>query len=156
MSFLVNCTFRGCPHVFSTDEPGGIHRGAWLRTRQNHSGLVKSPRSGVTLCFQSVSAASAAAKTFLSHIKTFWAKPLIFGTRNIWVWGNVLDDLSMTLTQGHGCGIHKQKFACLRDKVRNTHGITTQRSSFVALVMVITWLDFGKILLKTVILANFL
>ena len=26
-------------------------------------------------------------------------------TKNIWVWGNVLDDLSMTLTQGHGCGI---------------------------------------------------
>ena len=71
--------------------------------------LIKSPRSGVTLCFQSVSAtsaASAAAKTFPSHIKTVWAKPLIFGTKNIWVWGIVLDDLSMTLTQGHGCGIH--------------------------------------------------
>ena len=26
--------------------------------------------------------------------------------RIIWVWGNVLDDLSMTLTQGHGCGIN--------------------------------------------------
>ena len=66
--------------------------------------LIKSPRSGVTLCFQSVSATSAAAKTFPSHIKTIWAKPLIFGTKNIWVWGIVLDDLSMTLTQGHGCG----------------------------------------------------
>ena len=68
--------------------------------------LIKSPRSGVTLCFQSVSATSAAAKTFPSHIKTVWAKPLIFGTKNIWVWGIVLDDLSMTLTQGHGCDIH--------------------------------------------------
>ena len=73
--------------------------------------FIKSPRSGVTLCFQSVSAASAsaasaAAKTFPSHVKTVWAKPLIFGTKNIWVWGIVLDDLSMTLTQGHGCGIH--------------------------------------------------
>ena len=68
--------------------------------------LIKSPRSGVTLCFQSVSATSAAAKTFPSHIKTVWAKPLVFGTKNIWVWGIVLDDLSMTLTQGHGCGIH--------------------------------------------------
>ena len=34
--------------------------------------LIKSPRSGVTLCFQSVSATSAAAKTFPSHIKTVW------------------------------------------------------------------------------------
>ena len=66
--------------------------------------LIKSPRSGV--CFQSVSAASAAAKTFPSHVKTISAKPSIFGTKNIWVWGNILDDLSMTLTKGHGCGIH--------------------------------------------------
>ena len=80
----------------------------------NINSFIKSPRSGVTLCFQSVSAASAsaasaasaAAKTFPSHVKTVWAKPLIFGTKNIWVWGIVLDDLSMTLTQGHGCGIH--------------------------------------------------
>ena len=55
--------------------------------------LFKSPRSGVTLCFQFVSAssASAAAKIYPSHVKTVWAKPLIFGTKNIWVWGNVLD-----------------------------------------------------------------
>ena len=39
--------------------------------------LIKSPRSGVTLCFQFVSAASAsaAAKTFASHVKTVSAKP---------------------------------------------------------------------------------
>ena len=62
---------------------------------------IQSPQSGVTLCFQFVSAASAsaAAKTFPSHVKAVWAKPLIFGTKNIWVWGNVLDDLSMTLTK---------------------------------------------------------
>ena len=100
--------------------------------------IFKSPRSGLTLCFLSVSAASvsaasiasAAAKTFPSHVKTVWAKPLIFGTKNKWVWGNVLDDLSMTLTQGHGCGIHSQKFACLRDKVRTTHRITTKFRMF--------------------------
>ena len=40
--------------------------------------------------------------------------------------------------------------------MRTTHQITTKRSSFVALVMVITWLDFRDILLKTVILANLL
>ena len=79
---------------------------------------------------------------------------IVFGTKNIWVWGNVLDDLSMTLTQGHGCGVDQQKFACLHDKVRTTHRITTKHGSCVALVMVIIWLDFD--LLKTVILANFL
>ena len=83
-----------------------------------------------------------------SLITTVWAKPLIFGTKNIWVWGNVLDDLSMTLTQGQGCGVDYQKFACLRDKMRITHRITTKRGSFAALVMFITWLDFGEILLN--------
>ena len=58
----------------------------------------------------------------------------------------------MTLNQGHGCGIHYHKFACLRDKVRATHRITTKRGSFVAPVMVFTWLDFEE----TVILSNFL
>ena len=37
--------------------------------------LAKSPQSGVTLCFQLVSAASAAATTFASHVKTVRAKP---------------------------------------------------------------------------------
>ena len=37
--------------------------------------LIKSPQSGVTLCFQFVSAAAATAITFASHIKTVWAKP---------------------------------------------------------------------------------
>ena len=38
--------------------------------------IIKSPRSGVTLCFQFVSAASAtatAATAFASYAKTFWA-----------------------------------------------------------------------------------
>ena len=61
----------------------------------------------------------------------------------------------MTLTQGHGCGVDLQKFACLHDKVRITHPITTKSSSFIALVMVITWLDLEKFLSKIVILANF-
>ena len=39
-------------------------------------------------------------------------------------------------------------------KVRTTHPITTKNGSFIALVMVITWWDFGEVLLKTVILAN--
>ena len=44
----------------------------------------------------------------------------------------------MMFTQGHGCGIDYQKFACLRDKVRTTHRITTKHGSFIAVVMVIT------------------
>ena len=120
---------------------------------QYHCVIIKSPQSGVTLCFQFV---SAAATTFASHVKTVSAKPYIFGTKNLWVWGNVLNDLSMTLTQGHGCGIDNQNCACLRDKVRTTHRITTKHGSIIALVMVITWLDFGEVLLETVILANFL
>ena len=62
----------------------------------------------------------------------------------------------MTLTQGHGCDIDKQKFACLHDKVRTTHPITTQLGSYISLVMFITWLDFGEILLEKLFLANFL
>ena len=62
----------------------------------------------------------------------------------------------MTLTQGHGCDIDYQIFACLRDKVRTTRWITTKHGSFIALVMVINWLDFGEVLFDTFILANFL
>ena len=51
--------------------------------------------------------------------------------------------LIMTLTQGHSCGIDQQKFACLHDKVRTTLLITTKLGSFISLVMLITWLDFG-------------
>ena len=80
----------------------------------HYPSLINSTLSGVILCFQFVSAASTAsasatAKTFPSHIKTVSAKPLIFGTKNILVWGNVLYDLSMTFTQGlhdlHSCGV---------------------------------------------------
>ena len=62
----------------------------------------------------------------------------------------------MTLTQGHGCDIDKQKFACLQDKVRITQPITTKLGSYIPLVMFITWLDFGGILLEILILPNFL
>ena len=69
---------------------------------------------------------------------------------------NVLDDLSMTLTQGHGSGIDYQKLAYQHDKVTATYKITTTYNSFIDLVMVITWLDFGAVLSTTLILANFL
>ena len=54
----------------------------------------------------------------------------------------------MTLTQGHGCDIDKQNFACLQNKVRTTQPITTKLSSYIPLVMLITWLDFEGILLE--------
>ena len=42
--------------------------------------VIKSARSGVTLSFQFVSAAtSTTAKTFASHVKTICAKPYIGG-----------------------------------------------------------------------------
>ena len=60
----------------------------------------------------------------------------------------------MTLTQGHGSDTDKQKFACVRDKVRTTLLITTKLSSYIPLVMLITWLDFGGFMLETLFFAN--
>ena len=63
----------------------------------------------------------------------------------------------VTLTQGHGCGIDKHKFACLQEKVRTTHPITTKLGSDIPLVVPITWLDFRGVLLETLFfLQNFL
>ena len=56
----------------------------------------------------------------------------------------------------HGCDIDKQKLACLQDKVRTTQSITTILSSYIPLVMLITWSHFGGILLETLFLTNFL
>ena len=124
--------------------------------------VIKSPRSGVTLCFQFISAASAsaAAKTFPSHVKSVSDKPLIFGTKNIWVWGNVMDG-GMTFPWPWPkvtavASISKDLLTCVIKWEPFINRITTKHGSYVALVMVITWLDFGEILLKTVILANFL
>ena len=71
-------------------------------------GMTGNPAHGKpwdTAASVASAAASAAVKTFPSHVKTVWAKLLIFDTNNIWVWGNVLDELSMTFTQGHGCDV---------------------------------------------------
>ena len=62
----------------------------------------------------------------------------------------------MTLNQGHGCGIDKQKFACLQDKVTTAQPIITKLGSYITLVMLITWFDFGGMLEETLILANFI
>ena len=47
------------------------------------------------------------------------------------------------LDQGRGCDIDKHKFACLQNKVRTTHPITTQLGNIISLAILITWLDFG-------------
>ena len=49
----------------------------------------------------------------------------------------------MTLTQGEvtAVALISKKFACLHDKVTTTNPITTKRGRFIALVMVITWLQ---------------
>ena len=53
----------------------------------------------------------------------------MFGRKKAFFWENVLDDHSVTLTQGHCCSIDKHKFACLQDKVRTTYPITTKLST---------------------------
>ena len=51
----------------------------------------------------------------------------------------------MNLNQGHGCGIDKQKFACLQDKGRTAQPTITKLGSYIG----IPWLDFGGILEET-------
>ena len=50
----------------------------------------------------------------------------------------ILYDLSVKLTQGHGCDIDYHQFACQHDKVRTTHPSTTKLDCFIPLVMIIT------------------
>ena len=88
-------------------------------------------------------------------LKPFELK-LWYSGQRIYGYGECTEWLSMTLTQGHSCGIDKQKFACLLDKVRNNHPITTERNSFIAVVMFITCWNFEGVLLTNFILVNFL
>ena len=63
------------------------------------------------------------------------------------MWGDFMYWMILR-TQGHGCDIDKQKFACLQGKVKTTQPITAKLSSDIPLVMIITWLDFWGNLLK--------
>ena len=42
------------------------------------------------------------------------------------MWKNVMGDIYVTLTKGHGCGIDKEKIAYLLDKERTIQPITTK------------------------------
>ena len=100
--------------------------------------IIKSPQTGVILCFQLVSPVSPSASTMICFSRqNVWAKTYIFGTKKVWVWEKVLDDLSVNLTQGHGCGIDEQKFACLQDNVRTTLPITTKLHSNIPLFKIL-------------------
>ena len=109
----------------------------WLLSLVSHPSLV-----WLSL-FQFVSAAASASAAMIDL--------RIFGTKKVWVsvLENVLGDHWVTLTQGHGCDIDKQKFACLQDKVRTIQRISPKLCRYISLVMVITWLDFGGILFET-------
>ena len=48
------------------------------------------------------------------------------------------------------------KICFLHDEVRTTHPITTKRDRFMPIVMLITWLDFGEILLITFFFLQFI
>ena len=117
--------------------------------------IIKSLQSGVTLCFQFDSAAAPAATTlrltsklFKLHLRDLRQKIYrsgkMYWMTSPWPWPKVAAVASIS-----------KKFACLHDKVRTTHYITTKQCSFIVLVTIITWLDFGKVLLETVILAFF-
>ena len=115
---------------------------------------MKSPRVGVTLCFQFVSAAAASAaattsKPFQLNLRyleqRIYRSGKLYWMTFLWPWPNVM-----------AVALINKDFACLHDKVRITDPITTKSDSLVALLMVITWLDLGGILLETVNLANFL
>ena len=84
----------------------------------------------------------------LSFTVDIWDKESIgLGKRTGWPFGD-LDPRSRLW--------HWQRFACLQDKVKTTQPITTKLGSYIPLVMLITWLNFGGILLEILFLPNFL
>ena len=119
--------------------------------------IIKSPQSGVTLCFQFVSAAAsaaaAAANTFASHVKTVWASHWNLGHREYgsekmywmtfwWPWPKVT---AVTL-------INTNLLVC---RIKWELLTQYQLGSNISRIMLITWLDFGGFLLETLFLPNF-
>ena len=95
----------------------------------------------MTLCFQFVSNTSAAsavyaAMTFASHIKTVWAKN--YWMTFLWPWPKVM---AVAL-------INKNLFVCMIKWVPLTQSLP-KFGGHIPLVMLVTWLNFGEILLET-------
>ena len=108
-----------------------------------YSHFIKSPQSGVISCFSLLPPPPRPPPSPPppppQWLLVLTSKPFQLNLR-------YLGHLSLTLTQSHGCGIDKQNFVCLQDKVRTTEQITTKFDTYISLVMLIAWLDFGWIL----------
>ena len=109
----------------------------------------------------------------LDYLLSYDCENLCHSWPTPWPFDHII--LSMTLCENitalEICGIqrsliqfaiHKISFrllcyqcASLHDKVRITYPITTKRYSFIALVLVITWLDYGNNLSKIIIFGKF-
>ena len=95
----------------------------------------------------------------LATISPHHVTPDVMWKHTIGLWkctGWPFHDLDTRSRLWHQWAWAKPFFACLHDKVRTTHLITTKCRSFIALVTVISWSDFGEVLFETGILANFL
>ena len=57
--------------------------------------------------------------TFVSHMETINAEPQAFGIKKVQIWRNLLDDLSMILTQGHVCDTYRKVSNIRRTLVGN-------------------------------------
>ena len=93
--------------------------------------IIKSPRSGVTLCFKFVRVYRRRGRhrndfCLSRQMKTVSSTSWIFGATNVQLWQNVLDGLSMTLTKVTAEASIRKKTACLHGKVRSNHVVTTK------------------------------
>ena len=68
---------------------------------------------------------------------------------NLWVWEKFLAPISVTLSQGHQATKAGQNLTCPLDKVRTACPIATKLGSYIPLVMLSTWINFGGILSET-------
>ena len=99
--------------------------------------VIKSPQSVWLYVFSSFPLLPPPQRLLLLMLKAFELNLRYLGQRK-YRSGKMY--LLVAFTQGHGCDIDKQKFACLQDKVRTTQLIITKLGSYIPLVMLITWL----------------
>ena len=101
---LIVLYFLNNTSVLSSSHP----RLGWLCFQFVSAAIASASTAAVTAA--AASPAAAAATTFFSHIKTFWAKPKIFGTKNKQVWWHVLIVLLLQPFPGH----MSYHFCCFR------------------------------------------